>query len=162
MTEQTPLLFGLFTQEAVVLFASAVAAALLGWTTVWSQRDIARTRLTFETLDRKNWDGDFIEKRLAFGKLRRAGQMATYAAAPKVEGADPNDLPKDYLDSVSTIPTILNDYEGLAIGIRRGILDEEFLFRYHALGSHPRLGSCQPLCNSTTRSISYSTNLCRV
>jgi hypothetical protein len=96
-----------------------------------------RARLTFETLDRKNWDEDFIEKRLAFGKLRQTGQVAIYAGPPppEVEEGQPGEKEREsFLQGVSAIQAILNDYENIAIGIRRGILDEEFLFRYMRSG----------------------------
>ncbi|MGH6735057.1 MAG: DUF4760 domain-containing protein [Methyloceanibacter sp.] len=130
MNEQAPLIFGVVSQEAAALILSVAVAAGLGWWTLWSQRDIARARLTFETLDRKNWDQDFIEQRVQFGRLRHAKDIARYA--------DPGKWPPEernkFQEGIKSIQAILNDYENIAIGIRRGILDEEFLFRYMQSG----------------------------
>lgn len=56
-----PLVFGYVSQEASALMLSALVAIGLGWWAVWHDRQIAKSRLTFETLMKKNWDKDYLE-----------------------------------------------------------------------------------------------------
>lgn len=137
MTESAPLLFwGYVSQEAFVLavtgivaIAIGIATFRLGVRTIQEQRAIATTRLTFETIHRDIWDRDYIEKRIDFIKLRDNGPgLAVYAEPPPERDTDCERV--QHTKSATTIRAILNDYETLAIGVRRGILDEEFLYRF--------------------------------
>jgi hypothetical protein len=77
-------------------------------------------------LHKNNWDQDYLDKRLAFSQLRHSGRnFATYAKLDFTAA----DFAERLAESL-TIQAILTDYENMAIGIRRGILDEEYLFRY--------------------------------
>jgi hypothetical protein len=130
MNEQAPLLFGFLNQEAAAIAVSTIVGFILGWltllVTIWFQGGIARTTLTFQMVNEKIWDQDYLRERLAFSTLRESGRsFAMYAHL------DPTcDEFKDRLKESLTIQAILTDYENTAIGIRRGILDEEYLFRY--------------------------------
>ncbi|HZP10386.1 DUF4760 domain-containing protein, partial [Methyloceanibacter sp.] len=136
MTESAPLILGTITQEAFVLGLTGVAAIWigiatfrLGVRTINEQRAIAATRLTFETVHGNNWDRDYIEKRIEFIKLRDCGDGLALYAKPSSDRATDTEKAQ-HNKNASTIRAILNDYETIAIGIRRGILDEEFLYRY--------------------------------
>jgi hypothetical protein len=90
----------------------------------------APSRLSFETVVRTNWDKDYIEKRREFLLLRKAG-LDRYAADSSTV---PDAERQEYLKNQAAIQAILNDRESMAIAIRRGIIDEEYLFRYMRSG----------------------------
>src|SRR5579885_429823 len=123
MDNGAPLLFwGYVSQEAAALIASVIAALLIGWITLRDQRQIASARLAFETFTKKNWDKDYLEKRTQFVRLCTQQREGLVKYIEKQ--SDPADA------DMATIRAVLNDYEIMAIGIRQGILDEEFAFRF--------------------------------
>jgi hypothetical protein len=131
MNEQAPLIFGVVNQEAAAIVLSVIVAIVLGWIAVRAERHIAAARLSFETVERINWDADYIEKRQIFIKLRDNGEgLEKYASVDPPQGVTLDAFTGDR----AAILAILNDRENTAIGIRRGILDEEYLFRYSRSG----------------------------
>ncbi|MGH6792179.1 MAG: DUF4760 domain-containing protein, partial [Methyloceanibacter sp.] len=106
----------------VVLFVSVVVAIGLAIMAVRHERQIARSRLVFESLTRKNWDGDYLDTRMKFTKLCEPDDMGLAKYIEK--------QPDYAVAEMVTVRAILNDHEIMAIGIRQGILDEEYLFRY--------------------------------
>lgn len=123
METGAPLLFwGYVSQEAAALIASAAVAIVLSIFAVRHERQTARSRLAFESLTKKNWDKDYLETRMHFIKLCGEDDMslAKYIEQqPDYAGLD-----------MSVVRAVLNDYEIIAIGVRQGILDEEYLYRY--------------------------------
>jgi hypothetical protein len=131
MTGQAPLIFGVVEQHAAAIVLSVIVAIVLGWIAVRAERHIAAARLSFETVERINWDDDYIEKRQTFVKLRDNGEgLEKYASTDPPQGVTLDAFTADR----AAILAILNDRENTAIGIRRGILDEEYLFRYSRSG----------------------------
>jgi len=131
MTEQAPLLLGVISQEAAAILLSVLVAFILGGVAVSGERHTAASRLSFETVRRTNWDADYIEKRREFVGLRDSTQgLEIYAADQPPQGMQQD----EYLMHRAAILAILNDRENTAIGIRRSILDEEYLYRYMRSG----------------------------
>lgn len=121
------------TQEAAALLASLLAAIVLGYLTLRSQTRIARARLTFDAMNRNNWDKDYINHRTKFVDLRNdTAKVILYAhKLSDVELQAQLGIDRaEYDTRKSTIRSVLNNHENLAIGIRRGILDEEYLYRF--------------------------------
>jgi hypothetical protein len=133
MTEPVPLLFGMVTQEAAAIILSVAVAILLGWLTLRSERSLTASRVAFDAVLRTNWDKDYIEKRREFLALRRskAGLERFAAETSTIPEAERDAFNNDR----SVIQAILNDHENTAIAIRRGIIDEEYLFRYMRSGA---------------------------
>lgn len=71
-------------------------------------------------LARKEWDGDYIEAKSAFNKLRDAESGLAVWAKPEHK-----DSPQ-----LTNIRNTLNDYELIAVGIQEGILDEALYRRW--------------------------------
>lgn len=87
--------------------------ALLGFS---SQRQLTRTSATLDLLNRNIWDEDCISARQEFIKLgRKDGGLGAWADASHWDSSQ-----------VDAISAILNDYELMAIAVRRGTIDENF------------------------------------
>jgi hypothetical protein len=107
-----------------------LVAIALGWIAVRSERHTAAARLAFETVRRTNWDQDYIEKRREFLSLRDSEKGLEIYTDKAPPGMDADEFSRHR----AAIFAILNDRENTAIGIRRGILDEEYLYRYTRTG----------------------------
>ncbi len=92
-------------------------------------------------INRNNWDKDVIEARTVQRQIinelgSQHGSISKYAATENPDRSSdpvPYNMRSDrdaYLKRRITLLTILNDYENAALGIRHGILDEQFLFQF--------------------------------
>ena len=120
------------------IFASAILASIFAWTQIRESRkkhlaevtaesarhddEIAenrrrdRVKATLDFLTRREWDNDYISTRAEFSTLRDAAK-----------GLEPfGKKGKNGFPEQDVIRRALNDYEIVAIGIKQGILDEEF------------------------------------
>lgn len=99
----------LMDMGAVVI--GGVTAAIAVWG-IFTQRAIAARKTTIEFLARSELDHDLIAARKKFITLSKLGGLVPYAAADKEQS-----------DEVEAIRIVLNEFELVAIGIQRGILD---------------------------------------
>lgn len=106
---------------ALSIFIS-IAAALIAFWGVVSQRVIARRRATLDFIARAEADKDLIDGRKKFIKLANAGDggLAKYAEQ------DHEDT-----DEAQSIKLVLNEFELIAIGIQRGVIDFELYRRWN-------------------------------
>lgn len=110
--------YGPFLTAGAILL-SAISALVLALLTIQNTRRIARKQLAFRTFSRNIWDKDFMDTRREFVKLCKDGDNDLAKWASKE-----NDASKE----VTSIKSILNDFETIANGIESGILDERFYF----------------------------------
>lgn len=114
----------LMANSAAAILLSAVIAAIGVNRSITHQRRIARVRETFATMNKENWDKDFIEARKKFAEtkasLKAEGKYLAQYADEKMDGDE----------TTLSLQSILNNYENIALGIRYGILDEEYLYKW--------------------------------
>ncbi|HEY8581043.1 MAG TPA: DUF4760 domain-containing protein [Beijerinckiaceae bacterium] len=111
------------TQVEATLVIGAVAALIAVWG-VLTQRAIARRRATFDHIAKTEADADVIKARRKFIELAKAnGGLARWAEEEHERS-----------EEVQSIKLILNDFELIAIGIQRGIIDMEFYKRWYKSG----------------------------
>ena len=137
MNLQITIIEWLVAQQGAI-FVSAVFASIFAWTQIKEsrrkhakeieesrrradeERDENRRRdrvkATLAYLTRREWDRDFIETRSAFAELRDKP-----AGLEKFGKKGLGGFPEQQV-----IRRALNNYEMVAIGIKQGILDEEF------------------------------------
>lgn len=125
MSDPAPLYFGVLTIESIAILISTTVALGLGYLTIRAQRELARRRVAFETLNRNNWDSDYIERRASFVRIRDHKNGIARFATANLHLQD-----HKHAEQVATIRHVLNDYENIAIGIRRGIIDEDYMYRF--------------------------------
>lgn len=121
---------GILAAGAVV-FGVGVALVSLAF-----QRDLARKQSTISLLNRNVWDEDCIKAVRTFIQLgthegqdgRGQPEGLEYWTNPRHRGSEQS----------RAINAVLNDYEMMALGIRRGIIDEDFFksFARSAVISH--------------------------
>ncbi len=121
------------SQASATLIVGFVAALIAIWG-VWTQRAIARRRATFDHISRTEADADFIAARRKFVELARSGEGL-------VKWADKD---KEKTEEAQSIKLVLNDFELVAIGIQRGIIDEEFYKRWFKSSVVQYWGHAQP------------------
>jgi hypothetical protein len=130
------------THQPAATLLAAVAAGYIAIVNIRKQREIARLRETFTTLDKGNWDKDLIEARYAFHNLKlhlkkSGGSIAKYATRgnnkkpllPDFFGRRKQVIERD-TKIAGALYSIMNDYENIAIAVRMDILDEEYLYRW--------------------------------
>jgi hypothetical protein len=106
------------TPEATAIVVSTVVAAIFAWQTIRHGQNVARSRLTFETIQRTLWDKDYLESRKEFIRLRDDDRgLVPYA------NRDPS-----FSNERAHIRGILNDYESHCIGMKMGIIDEQHMY----------------------------------
>lgn len=81
---------------------------------MWSKR-VSCLRATLDVVLSQQTDAGSINNRTEFTKLRDAGHLAKWGDPNNTHGAE-----------AATIRAILNRYELVAIGIKKGTLDEQF------------------------------------
>lgn len=100
------------------VFVGCVAALVAVWG-VFTQRAIAARRATIDFIARSEADHDLMAARKRFIGLAKAGGLSPYAAIDK-EGSP----------ETEAIRIVLNEFELVAIGIQRGILDYTIYSRW--------------------------------
>lgn len=111
------------SQAWVTLLIGIIAASIAVWG-IMTQRAIARRRATFDHISRTEADADFIQARRTFIELaKRKEGLSSWSSEDCEKSAE-----------VQAIKLILNDFELIAIGIQRGIIDFEFYKRWHRSG----------------------------
>ena len=103
----------LSTTQGAILF-SALCATLVAVIAMLLQARTARKRATLDMLCKKEWDRDYIAAKEQFNKLKSESDLVKWAAKDAWNTEESNN-----------IRNTLNDYEMIAIGIRRKILDEK-------------------------------------
>lgn len=124
------------TSAAILL--SATSAGVFAWRSMKHQASTTRLRETFATVNRDNWDDDVIEARRALTKIKSElsstpGSISKYAHKSPVTAVAtvlPDAELTEFIQKRTTLQTILNDYENIALGIKHGILDELFLYQW--------------------------------
>jgi Domain of unknown function (DUF4760) len=95
-------------------------------------RATTRLRETFNTLNKFNWDNDVIQARDIWSKVRKDHDSNPQAISKYAYEADhsASDSDREFHSKVrTTLRTILNEYENLALGVQTGIIDEDYLYR---------------------------------
>jgi hypothetical protein len=106
------------------LFMGLLAAAVAVWG-VHTQRAIARRRATLDYISRGLSDQGFLDAHRKFIELAKdPGGLAPWAAEDKEKTCE-----------VQSIRTVLNEFELVAIGIQRGIIDYELYIRWFRSGA---------------------------
>lgn len=100
------------------VFVGIVGAVVAVWG-VFTQRAIAARRATIDFIARSEADHDLMAARKRFIMLAKAGGLSPYAAIDK-EGTPDTEV----------IRIVLNEFELVAIGIQRGILDYTIYSRW--------------------------------
>jgi hypothetical protein len=122
---------------SAAVLVSAASAGTFAWLAMRHQSKVARTRETFATVNRDNWDEDVIKARRVFGRISnqlkdQPGALSRYAGtvafADGRQAPSGSDAEKEHIETRVTLLTILNDYENQALAIKHGILDETYLF----------------------------------
>jgi hypothetical protein len=111
------------TDAQAILLTGFLAAVIAVWA-LFSQRAITRRQVTFEHIARLEADGDSIKARLKVAELTVAGNLAQWAAATH-----------DQSPERQALTTRFNEFELLAIGIQRGIIDFELYKRWFKSGT---------------------------
>ena len=95
-----------------VLFTGLLAATIALWG-IFSQRAITRRRATFDHIVRMEADKNFVDARRKFIELSKTPDgLAPWATADKESTLE-----------AQNIRLVMNEFEIVAIGIERGILD---------------------------------------
>jgi uncharacterized protein DUF4760 len=108
---------------AAGLLAAALATAA-AYFTIQNHREMTRLRETFAMMDRLNWDKDHIDARRVFADIREGLKANNESVAKYVEPR------QDDREKMATLIAIMSNYENLALGVRRHIIDETYLHRY--------------------------------
>jgi hypothetical protein len=117
--------------DASAILVTGIIATMVALWGIYSQRAITRRQVTLEHISKLESDGDLIRARLKFGELVKDGNLAQWA--PKVETAE-----------TQAIFTVLNEFELIAIGIQRGIIDFELYSRWYKSGTIRRWNDAHP------------------
>ena len=103
------------------MLGSTAVIAIWG---IISQRSIARRRATLDHIVRSQGDGDLIGARQTFISLaKEPGGLAIWAEADREKSRE-----------TQSIALVLNEFELLAIGMQRGIIDFELYRRFNRSG----------------------------
>lgn len=114
-----------------------VLAAVFAFWGIQSQRGIARRRATLDFIMKSETDGDMIKARLRFIELSKdVNGLGPWAA-----------LDKEKTDEAQKIKLILNEFELIAIGIKRGIIDKQLYCNWFKSGAIKHWDHAEPFVN---------------
>jgi Domain of unknown function (DUF4760) len=108
--------------ETTAVLAIGLIAAVVAIWGIYGQRAITRRQVTLEHIAKLESDADQIKARLKFAELVKAGNIAQWADK------------RDTTDAQAVF-TALNEFELIAIGIERGIIDFELYSRWYKGGA---------------------------
>ncbi|WP_350333767.1 DUF4760 domain-containing protein [Coralliovum pocilloporae] len=115
--------WAIYISAGIAAAVGLVAAAIAIWG-IRTQREIALKRTTLDMISQSERDKDIIEAQARFNDLaKQPAGLAPYAEKDKLA-----------TDDVEKIRVVLNQYEIYAIGIKRGIIDEELYFLWFKSG----------------------------
>jgi hypothetical protein len=107
----------------LLFFVGAVAASIAVWGVI-TQRVVARRRATLDLISNLERDGDVIAAHKKFISLAKSSEgLALWA-----------DEGKEATEETQAIRIVLNEFELIAIGIQRGIIDYELYKRWNKSG----------------------------
>ena len=110
--------------DTYAILATGFAAAVVAIWGIISQRAITRRQVTLEHISRQEGDKELIEARSKFILLAKApGGLEPFA-----------DVSKETASELVFIKLVLNEYELIAIGIERGIIDFELYRLWFRMG----------------------------
>lgn len=119
--------------------AATLVAALIGaGVAIWgikTQRLIARTRATVDFIARSEADRDMIDARRTFNRLVAQTDGLLPLGAESARGTA----------DVEQVRLLLNEFELIAIGIRRGIIDYDLYRRWYRAGALTVWREAEPL-----------------
>lgn len=147
MPEQTALEvtnYGLWIQTGAI-FVSAIGVII---TLIWHKR-IACRRATLDIVLTEQTDAQTVEQRTRFVRLRDDGHLAQWANPDKTSS-----------DEAAVIRAALNRYELVAIGIRRGIIDEKSYKRWCRTTLVKDWIACKPMVMQIRQNASIPTYFC--
>jgi Domain of unknown function (DUF4760) len=108
------------TNVGAFLLVGSLGAIVSVWG-VTTQRAIARRRATLDHIAHSERDGDVIAARKKFiAAAKNPGGLALWA-----------DEDKEQTEEAQAIKSVLNEFELIAIGIQRGIIDYELYRRWN-------------------------------
>jgi len=111
--------------EPNAVLLTGFGAILVAVLALFTQRNITRRQCTLEHLAALQMDSDLIKFRVMFRDLaKQQGGLAVWAAADK-----------EQTEEFQAISTRLNEFELIAIGIQRGIIDFELYRRWYKSGT---------------------------
>lgn len=119
-TESCFSLFGITDADAILI--TGAVASLIALLTIFSHRAIVARQTTLEFIRRSEADRDMIDARAKFNEISRSKEgTGKWASKP---------LSSEF----KAIKTVINEYELVAIGIQRGILDDVTYRRWFRSG----------------------------
>lgn len=146
------------SSSLMALLLSTAIAAFVAFRSIKEQRSTTRTRETFAAVRKDLWDKDVLEARRIFSKVKHEVKQGSLTIAmlgkdiglshdgeqdepddeipnPTITQAMAQSRPTEtdeekFFKQQRAVNNILNDLENIALGIRRNILDEEYLYRW--------------------------------
>lgn len=120
---------GALITAAAICLSAAVALGLGKFHSNWATK-AARTKATFDALNQKAWDRDYIRAKALFIAARNADGGGALVEEAKKHRADPDPHNLEMSTGLA-IRLVMNDYELMFIGIEEGVLDEGLYKLWH-------------------------------
>ena len=125
----------LWILSPIAILISAGGSWYFASQAIESSKTIANRRATFDYITRLSWDKDYIAAKNTFLEIK-AGSKKIRAVAEEYEaaknGVGTKPTPKklqEIIESHSAVKNILNEYEAMAIAVKKEVLDEEMMKR---------------------------------
>lgn len=124
----------LYSPAAILL--SAISGIGIAIYTSHQNRKIAKKRATFDYMTRLRWDPDYLKARkvylLALKSSDRLSFVAEeYTKIDKDKSAIEDTEAQEIISKYDSIRSLLNEYEGIAVAIKAGALDEKMIKDNH-------------------------------
>lgn len=126
----------LFTNTSVAILLSTLSAGIFAWLSIRRSAATARLSLTYTSISKQIWDKDVIKARQTLRLIKNDVEtnpenIAIYASPRSPLSHSFGDgFTTDFLDRKIMLLSILNDYEHLALGIKHGIVDEQYAYHF--------------------------------
>jgi hypothetical protein len=128
----------LMVHPALAALIAATVATRMALQSIATTRSVTRLKETFALLERSNWDRDVIKARIVFSRIRDDCKASPQTIAIYAyEYRNPNNLTGDELQKAreeheehcGLLRSILNANENMSLGVKRGIIDEAYLYK---------------------------------
>lgn len=118
--------FGSIITAMAIIFSAGVAIVIGVYNSSWSTR-AGRTKATFDVLNQRQWDKDYIKARKLFIKARNQSANGVLEAAKADTSRSPGEGGDGEITVGQAIRLVMNDYELLFIAIEENVLDDKIL-----------------------------------
>lgn len=149
-----------FWMSPLAIILSALGSWYLVSKSISENRKISQRRATFDYYYKLSWDKDYIDANNRYLALTRGtvklSKIASDYAIVKAKDEPESDEDKKIIQEYTSIRSILNEYESIAVGIATDTLSEEIILRNMRQTLAKAIDTCSGFIDETRKNSEFA------